>query len=117
MQKIKITWKAFGDKPEIWKWITSVEIETEFPANIPHEEICEIVYADTNMYQGYTWAMIEPKLSKARTHTALSIGDEIEIDGIAYVVADFGFVKKEEAEIKMHGDVTFSVTKRKEVAV
>ena len=116
-QKIKITWKAFGDKPEIWRFSSSVEIETEFPENITHDQICEIIYADTNQYQGYTWNMIQPKLSETRTHTALSIGDEVEIDGTTYVVADFGFVKKEEAEIKMHGDVTFSVTKRKAVGV
>jgi len=116
-QKIKITWKAFGEKPEIWRFTSSVEIETEFPENIAHKEICEIIYADTNTYQGYTWNMIQPKLSETRTHTALSIGDEIEIDGTTYVVADFGFEKKDEAEIKYHGDIVFSVTKRKEVAV
>jgi len=116
-QKIKITWKAFGDKPQIGRFISSVEIETQFPETITHKEICEIIYAHTNTYQGYTWNLIQPKLSETRTHTSLSIGDEVEIDGITYVVADFGFEKKDEAEIEYHGDIVFSVTKRKEVSV
>lgn len=120
--KIKITWKAFGDKPEIWRFVSSVEFDFngfagQEAGTIAHENIMNAIYQDTNCYSGLFWNKIEPMLSPTRTHTALSIGDEIEIDGTAYVVADFGFVKKEEAEIKMHGDVTFSVTKRKEVAV
>lgn len=90
-QNIKVTWKAFGDRAEAGRFISSVEIETAFPATVSHEEICEIVYADTNMRQGYTWNMLQPKLSETRTHTALSVGDEIEIDGARYICADFGF--------------------------
>ena len=30
MSKVKITWKAFGDKPERGRFISSVEFETEF---------------------------------------------------------------------------------------
>jgi hypothetical protein len=37
------------------------------------------------------WETIESKLSPNRTHTSLSVGDEIEIDGRAYVCKDLGF--------------------------
>ena len=100
-QQIKITWKAFGDKPQQNKFVTSVEIETEFPATLSHNEILNVVYADTNLYQGYIWGKIEGKLSPIRTHTSLSIGDEVVIDGIGYVVGDFGFIKIEDADIEI----------------
>ncbi len=99
-QKIKVTWKAFGNIADAGRFVSSVEIETAFPTTVSHKEICEIVYADTNMYQGYTWGLLQPKLSPTRTHTALSVGDEIEIDGSRYVCADFGFEAVELSEAK-----------------
>ncbi len=101
MQNIKITWKAFGDKPEQGRFVTSVELEAEFPDTVSHNQILNIVYADTNLYQGYIWSKIEDKLSAFRTHTSLSIGDEVEIDGQVYVCADIGFIKIEDADIKI----------------
>jgi hypothetical protein len=114
-QKVKITWKAFGDKVERGRFISSVEVETNFPETVSAKEICEIVFADTNCYQGYIWGLIEKKLSATRTHTSISVGDEIEIDGQVYICADFGFEKIEEVEIKKIEDTIFSV-QRKEVA-
>jgi len=115
MSKVKITWKAFGNKPEIGRFISSVEFETEFPKTVSHEQICEIVFADTNCYQGYIWGKIESKMSAKRTHTSISVGDEIEIDGQVYICADFGFEKIEDVEIKYHGDSVFRVVKKDKV--
>jgi hypothetical protein len=50
-------------------------------------------------------------LSAFRTHTAISVGDEIEINGQVYICADFGFEKIEDVEIKKFGDAVFSVEK------
>jgi len=116
MSKVKITWKAFGDKPEIGRFISSVEFETEFKIEESTVgQFLEVVYHNTNTYSGELWKVIEPKLSATRTHTSISVGDEVEIDGQVYVVADFGFEKIEDVEIKKFGDVVFSVEK-KEVA-
>ena len=108
-QKVKITWKAFGDKPERGRFISSVEVETEFPETVSDKQICEIIYADTNLYQGYIWQLIHPLLSETRTHTSISVGDEIEINGQVYICSDFGFKKIEDAEIQKIGEAIFSV--------
>ena len=94
MAAITITWKAFGNKPERNKFITSVSFDTEF--NITDENInqfLDVVYAQTNLYAGNLWNLIQPLLSDHRTHTALSVGDEIMVNGVTYQVADFGFEK------------------------
>lgn len=100
--KVKITWKAFGNKPERGRFITSVEVD--FPAVVgkvlTDEAICDQVFSQTNRYSGPIWDAIEPLLSQIRTHTALSVGDEVEVDGRAYICSDIGWLKVEDAEIK-----------------
>ena len=76
------------------------------------DKFLEVVYQQTNIYEGNLWNVIEPKLSAFRTHTAISVGDEIEIDGQVYICADFGFDKIEDVEIKYHGDSVFRVYKK-----
>jgi len=117
MSKVKITWKAFGDKPEIGRFISSVEFETEFKiAEADVDQFLEVVYRVTNTYSGELWKVIEPKLSATRTHTSISIGDEIEIDGQVYICADFGFEKIEDVEIKRFSDGSiFRVVKKDKV--
>ena len=109
MSKVKVTWKAFGNKPEIDRYISFVEFETEFTVE-DAQKFCEVVYHVTNTYSGNLWEIIQPKLSAFRTHTSISIGDEIEIDGQVYICADFGFEKIEDVEIKKFGESVFSVT-------
>ncbi len=117
MSKVKITWKAFGDKPEIGRFISSVEFETEFKVEESNvDKFLEVVYHNTNTYSGNLWQIIEPKLSATRTHTSISIGDEIEIDGQVYICADFGFEKIEDVEIKRFSDGSiFRVGKKEKV--
>jgi hypothetical protein len=101
MSKVKVTWKAFGDKPEIGKSISSVEFETEFKIDESNvEQFLEVVFHNTNTYSGNLWQIIEPLLSETRTHTSLSVGDEVEIDGQGYICASTGFIKVEDAEIE-----------------
>jgi len=117
MSKVKVTWKAFGNKPEINRYISFVEFETEFVINDENrDKFLGVIYHNTNTYSGNLWQIIEPKLSAFRTHTSISIGDEIEIDGQVYICADFGFEKIEDVEIKYHGDSVFRVVKKEVVA-
>jgi hypothetical protein len=116
MAQVKITWKAFGDKPEIGRFISSVEFETEFKIDETNvDKFLEVVYHNTNTYSGNLWQIIEPLLSETRTHTSISVGDEIEIDGQVYICADFGFEKIEDVEIKYYGDAVFRVVKKDKV--
>ena len=109
--KVKVTWKAFGEKPEIGRFITSVEFELPEVVGkvVSDEHICEQIFKQTNVYSGPVWDIIQPKLSQVRTHTAISVGDEIEIDGQVYICADFGFKKIEEAQIQKIGETILSV--------
>ena len=112
---IKITWKAFGDKPDIGRYISSVTFEVPKQVGNPYG-ICEEIFKQTNTYKGELFEeFIQPLLSGTRTHTALSIGDEVEIDGQVYICGDFGFYKIEEVNIKEIDGYIFSVTKRREV--
>ena len=105
MTKIKITWKAFGDNIERGRFISSVEVELVQQVS-DDLRICDAIYKVTNL-QGELadfgaslaeinlWETIESKLSPTRTHTSLSVGDEVEIDGRAYVCKDLGFQRVE----------------------
>ena len=53
-------------------------------------EICEMVFANTNLYRGQVWDALQP-LPTDRTHTSLSVGDVVLVDGRAYECASFGF--------------------------
>jgi hypothetical protein len=79
---IKVTWKAFGESVIHNEYITSVEfdLDTEDSALA----ICERVFHDTNTYNGSLWDIIEPLLWDNRTHTALSVRDEVEVDGTTF---------------------------------
>ena len=113
MSVVKITWQAFGNKPERNRFISSVEFETEFDVTDENrEQFFDVVYTNTNCYSGNLWKVIEPLLSENRTHTSLSIGDKIEVDGVAYLVADFGFIKEENAEIRKIENHIFSITEK-----
>ena len=127
MTKIKITWKAYGNQPQRERFISSVEVELVNQVSDDFR-ICEAIYKVTNL-QGELadfgaslaeinlWETIESKLSPTKTHISLSIGDEVEIDGRAYICADLGFIKVSEAEIRNFPDGTiWSVLKKAEVS-
>lgn len=83
MNKVTITWKAFADRPGRGAdKVTSVELDTEL--YVTPLEFCNMVFRATNTYHGALWDLIEPKLSPNRTHTALSVGDEVTVDDVTY---------------------------------
>ena len=81
---VKITWKAFGNP-------TSAEIG--FESMLEHEAICDMAYRATNLYSGAMWDILEPVLDTRRTHTALSVGDEVEVDGVTFRCERVGWAK------------------------
>ncbi len=92
MIQVKVTWKAFGESPIHNEYITSVEFalnEEDYGSAL---EICEKVFSDTNRYEGKVWDIIQPLLSNERTHTALSVGDEVEVDGHAFRCDSVGWL-------------------------
>ena len=104
MATIEITWTAYGtmgaDKENYKKHLASkgYELSQDASATIELElgeqtdlELCERIYANTNLYQGVIWDAVEPHLPADRSHTALSIGDLVSIDGRTYRCADLGF--------------------------
>jgi hypothetical protein len=54
-------------------------------------ETCNKVFEDTNKYQGALWNVLEPLLPQDRTHTALSVGDTVTINGIVFTCAPMGW--------------------------
>ena len=109
MKTITITWKAFchEDAPE--RQATSATIQYDAPpvdditatavvADCSIKEVnditlCEKVFRDTNLYEGDLWDILEPVLpdNSKRTHTALSVGDTVEIDGNLYLCDHIGW--------------------------
>ena len=114
MAQITITWKAFGDRPEANRFVRSASIEiTNQLESLTNEPLLETIYKVTNLQNDLAdfgahpleialWESIKEVLPTDRTHTSLSVGDEIQInrtlasfieqDGPTYKVSDMGFV-------------------------
>ena len=99
---IKLTYKAFGNIPERNKKITSVEFDVE-TGMTPDLDLMNLLYEATNLQDELyafggsnsvafkVWKMIQPLLSPDRTHTSLSVGDEIQIQYRTYRITHTGF--------------------------
>jgi len=60
------------------------------------KDICEKIFHDFNSRSGLAKHMISQEdISSMKTHTSMSVGDIIQIDGKIYYCNDFGFVKIE----------------------
>lgn len=55
------------------------------------ESICDAIYSATNRYDGDIWNHIENDLPNPRPHTALSICDQVVIDGRIWECRPFGW--------------------------
>ena len=100
LTNIEITWQAFGNKHIPNKQsllVTSADLKmywTPVDTEQTRLELCEEIYAATNLQSGKIWENIKPLLSVERTHTSLSVGDKIVIGYVhVYIVAEIGFVK------------------------
>ena len=103
MATIEITWVfagTLGERREKYlamlaeqgeKIGADVSAKFEFDLHENDLSFCERVFANTNTYQGQVWSALEPHLPATRSHTALSVGDLVSIDGRTYRCADLGF--------------------------
>lgn len=87
--EIEVVWKAFERHGLA---TTSAVIEVDANGE-PHHEVCERVFAGTNLQRGMFWDLLEPVLPATRSHTSLSVGDEVIIDGETYRCEMIGFSK------------------------
>lgn len=103
MSTITITWKAFNttDPKRLQDFgltgrtpVTSKTIEIAEADGADPYHVCELLFSDTNKYQGSLWDLLQP-LPENRTHTAMSVGDEVTIDGRTFRCADIGFEEVE----------------------
>lgn len=85
MTKIKIIWCAFEG--------SSSATVTDDSWYLNDEAVLEMLFRDTNIYSGPLWDVIEPVLPKNRTHTALSVGDIVEVNDVAYRCESVGWAK------------------------
>lgn len=89
MATIEITWSAFA---HFGKPVTSAKFEFELDADEFDLMFCERAFAATNTYQGRVWDALQGVIPAERSHTALSVGDKVSIDGRDYLCAPVGFV-------------------------
>lgn len=86
MATIEITWSAFA---EYGKEIASASFD--FAIEADDLAVCERVFHDTNTYGGELWDALQPVIPARRSHTALSVGDKVSIDGRTYRCEMMGF--------------------------
>lgn len=92
--EIKVTWnQMFAERNiELGLPVITAEKTFEFKSedSMSIDQICEAVYRDTNWYEGSVWDAMQP-LPELRSHTALSIGDVVSVNGIEMLCSEFGF--------------------------
>jgi hypothetical protein len=93
MQKVvgvKVTWVTMNHPS-----MPYARKEVEFfdfvwvDSNATEMDICEEVYKQTNVYAGSFFDAVEKYAPKDRGHTAISVGDFVEVEGNVYECADF----------------------------
>lgn len=82
MKTVTITWGAFGSP-------TSATFTTD--VNGTPLEICEQLFRETNKYQGVLWNIVDLLLPEERTHTALSVGDTVQVNDTVFRCAPVGW--------------------------
>jgi hypothetical protein len=88
MKIITITYKAFCRDDVPTRQATSKTVH--YHTALSDLAICEKAFRETNTYSGYLWDALQP-LPENRTHTSLSVGDEVDVDGNTYRCADIGW--------------------------
>lgn len=92
---VKVDLKAFGNMPERNRFASTAVIETEYANDLDDLALCELIFHETNTYAGTFYTELKKVMSEFRTHTALSVNDEITIARNnqinRWVCEDFGF--------------------------
>ena len=87
MREVEVIWSTAPGAPED---VRSKTVLLDFPDDVSDLSICEAVFRETNTYAGPIWDALLP-LPEDRTHTALSVGDHVRIDGVLYRCQMMGF--------------------------
>jgi len=90
MKTIQVIWATAASEISAFDPVTTRTIETDMWDGLPNGQICEILFHDTNLYEGPAWDLLQP-LPENRTHTSLSVGDYVVIDGRRYRCARVGW--------------------------
>lgn len=97
MTTITITYKAFSN-PANNRVTTSLAfiLPSDYEQSalkLTNEQLCDVLYDTTNLQSESSklWKTIQPLLPINRTHTSLSVGDEVTINDNTYKCADFGW--------------------------
>ena len=100
---ITVIWSMWHDEPDLAARIvahgeaviTSKTITTPscFIPTSDHD-VLEALFEATNLYEGPLWDALQP-LPEDRSHTALSVGDHVVIDGTIYRCDSFGWSVKD----------------------
>lgn len=89
MRQLEVIWSTASETP------VSKKIAIDLPNGMTDLQICEAVFQDTNTYGGSIWEALLP-LPEDRTHTSLSVGDHVRIDGLLYRCQFVGFEQVDE---------------------
>lgn len=92
MRELEVIWSTAPGTPED---VRSKKILVDLPDGMTDLQICEVVFVDTNLYSGVIWEALLP-LPDDRTHTSISVGDHVRIDGVLYRCMTEGFAQVEE---------------------
>lgn len=88
---VTIEWAAFGDRPEKNRWVRSATFTLPIDEKATDLDVCNVAFSNTNLYSGALWDILEPALPEDRTHTALSVGDFVTVDGRRYRCEEVGW--------------------------
>lgn len=93
--QVIITYKAFAEfitpEDEGVSPVTFIRVDWLEGAGLSDDHVLERVFHDTNTYSGSLWDQIKDRLPERRTHTAVSVGDEVQVNGRDYVCKPVGW--------------------------
>lgn len=100
---ITIVWSMWHDEPDLVQRIvergkepvTEASIETPECFSMLDIDLLEELFEQTNLYEGPFWDRIEAVMPENRSHTALSTGDFVVIDGRSYRCESIGWQRAE----------------------
>lgn len=84
-----VTWCAFGNP-------TSATVTLNAGCEVPDEMVCELLFHATNTRSGSAWDKVQAVLPENRTHTALSVGDTVTVNGTTYRCESLGWEATEQ---------------------
>jgi hypothetical protein len=77
--------------------VTTRRVDTDIFDSAEDLDICEHMFHGTNTYGGAAWEILQP-LPERRTHTSLSVGDYVVVDGRMYRCASIGWERTDTFE-------------------